>query len=136
MPMILTRDLGVLIDEKFNFRKHISQICRTCYYHIHDLRRICRYLPLSIAKAIATALVSRRLDYWNSLYHYIFIKGITKLQRVQNCLTRVLLCRFYNLCIGFLYHIISYHIISYHIISYHIISYHIISYHIIYHIIS
>ena len=57
----------------------------TCYYHIHDLLCICLYLPLSIAKkSIATAL-----DYCNSLFCSIVIKQIAKLQRVQNCLARV-----------------------------------------------
>ena len=59
------------------------------FYHIRDLRRIRRYLPVSVAKTIATALVTSRLDYCNSLFHNIAIKDITKLQRVQNCLARV-----------------------------------------------
>ena len=43
----------------------------------------------NVAKTIATALVSSILDYCNSLLHNIAIKDITKLQRVQNCLARV-----------------------------------------------
>ena len=89
MPAVSTRNLGVIFDDKYNFREHISQICRTCFYHIRDLRRIRRYLPVSVAKTIATALVTSRLDYCNSLFHNIAIKDITKLQRVQNCLARV-----------------------------------------------
>ena len=42
-----------------------------------------------VTKTIATALVSSRLDYCNSLLHNIAIKDITKLQCVQNCLARV-----------------------------------------------
>ena len=58
-------------------------------YYIRDLRRICRYLPLSFAKTIATVLVSCRLDYCNSLYHSIVLRDIMKLQCVQNCLSWV-----------------------------------------------
>ena len=47
---------------------------------------ICHFLS---QKTIATALVSSRLDYCNSLLHNIAIKDITKLQRVKNCLARV-----------------------------------------------
>ena len=91
MPAVSTRNLGVIFDDKLNFREHISQICRTCFYHIRDLHaaNIRRYLPVSVAKTIATALVTSRLDYCNSLFHNIAIKDITKLQRVQNCLARV-----------------------------------------------
>ena len=54
-----------------------------------DLRRMCRYLPLSEAKTIATALVTSRLAYSNSLFRNIVFMDITKLQRIQNCLVRV-----------------------------------------------
>ena len=86
----LSEEFGVTFDKNyFNFRQHISQTCRCCFYHIRDLCRIRRYMSLSVAKTIATTLVSSRLDYCNSLLHNIAIKDITKLQRVQNCLARV-----------------------------------------------
>ena len=49
MPAVSTGNLGVIFDDKLNFREHISQICRTCFYHIRDLRRgvfvdICLFL--------------------------------------------------------------------------------------------
>ena len=76
-------------DESFNFKQHISETCRCCFYHIRDLRRIRRFLSLSVAKTIATALVSSRLDYCNSLLYNTANKDIARLQRVQNCLARV-----------------------------------------------
>jgi len=88
-PAASARNLGVTFDENFNFNRHISKTCRCCFYHIRDLRRIRRYISLSVAKTIATALVSSRLDYCNSLLYNIAGKDITKLQRVQNCLARV-----------------------------------------------
>ena len=80
MPAISPRNLGVNFDDKFNFKEHISQICKTCYYNIRDLRRIRRCLPLSVAKTIVTALVISRLDYSNLVYHNSVIKDITQLQ--------------------------------------------------------
>ena len=46
-------------------------------------------LPLDLAKQIAVALVSSKLDYCNSLFHNMPEKDIARLQRAQNCLTRV-----------------------------------------------
>ena len=46
-------------------------------------------MSFAVAKTIATALVSSRLDYCNSLYHNIALKDISKLQHVQHCLARV-----------------------------------------------
>ena len=66
-PATSVLNLGVTFDENFNFKQHISKTCRCCFYHIRDLCRIRRFLSLSVAKTIATALVSSRLDYCNSL---------------------------------------------------------------------
>ena len=60
-------NLGVVFDSDFNFRQHISQVCKSCFYHIRDLHRIRRHISLSTAKTISTALISIRLDYCNSL---------------------------------------------------------------------
>ena len=88
-PPAMARNLGVAFDNNFNSRQHISETCCCCFYHIHDLHRIRRYMSLSVAKTFSTAFVSSRLDYCNSLLHYIAIKDITKRQCVQNCLARV-----------------------------------------------
>ena len=42
-----------------------------------------------IAKQIVVALVSSKLDYCNSLFHNMPEKDTARLQRVQNCLARV-----------------------------------------------
>ena len=79
------KNLGVLFDSSLNFRKHISQTCRACFYHIRDLRRIRKSLSLDLAKQIAVALISSS----NSLFHNMPEKDIARLQYVQNCLARV-----------------------------------------------
>jgi hypothetical protein len=83
------RNLGVMFDNNFNFRSHVSQVCSSCYYHIRDMRRIRRHLSLDNAKSLASALVSSRLDYCNSLLFNIADKDMRRLQRVQNSLARV-----------------------------------------------
>ena len=66
-------------------------MCKSCLYHIRDLRRIRRHICISTAKTISTALISSRLDYCNSLLNNIAKRDLAKLQRVQNCLARVVL---------------------------------------------
>ena len=56
-----------------------------------DLHRIRRHMSISTAKTIPTALISSRLDYCNSLLNNIAKRDLTKLQRVQYCLARVVL---------------------------------------------
>ena len=52
-------------------------------------RRQSYYLPFLLLKNIATPLVSSRLENCNSLLYNTANKYIAKLQRVQNCLARV-----------------------------------------------
>ena len=88
-PSTSAKNLDVLFDSSLNFRKHISQTCRACFYHTLDLRWIGKGLSLDLAKQIAGALFSSKLDYCNSPFHNMPDKDITRLQRVQNCLARV-----------------------------------------------
>ena len=66
-----------------------SQPCKICFYHIRDFRRIRKYLSPEAAKSVACALVTSHLDYCNSLLYTLPDREIERLQRVQNCLTRV-----------------------------------------------
>ena len=89
-PSKTVRNIGIVFDEAFNFRTHINNVCKLSYYHIRDLRRVRKHLNLDQAKCLASALVSSRLDYCNSLLHGVAVMDMLKLQRVQNCLARVL----------------------------------------------
>ena len=77
-------------DPAFSFKKHVSNICRSAFYHICDIRRIKINLNKATAISLANAPVSSRLDYCNSLLFGCSEKKYkTNLQRVQNCLARV-----------------------------------------------
>ena len=54
------------------------------------MRQIRKSLSLDLAKQIEVAFVSSKLDYCNSLFQNMPEKDIAILQRVQNCLARVL----------------------------------------------
>ena len=81
-PAKSARNLGVIFDKNFTFRSHISVICNSCFYHMRFRRRIRRHLDLDSGKLLATALVSSRLDYCNSLLYGIADIDLTRLQRV------------------------------------------------------
>jgi len=81
--------LGVTFDTALNFDKHISNVCASSYFHIKALRRIRPYIDLPVAKSIASSIVGSRLDYANGALFGIPVRNIHRLQRVQNCLARV-----------------------------------------------
>ena len=60
------RNVGVVFDNSL-----ISQVCKSCFYHVCDFRRIRRHLSLSSAKTISVALINSRMDYCNSLLNNI-----------------------------------------------------------------
>ena len=82
-PADSARNLGVFFDSGLNFCQHISQVSSSCFYHIGDLKRIRKGLPLALAKQISVALVTSKLYYCNSLLHEIPARDVQKLQRVQ-----------------------------------------------------
>ena len=56
-PAASAKNLGVTFYKNFNFRQHISQTCRCCFYLIRDLRRIrrCHFLSLKLLQQLFLA---------------------------------------------------------------------------------
>ena len=70
-PTDTVKNLGVTFDSGNTFTSHITNMCRTCYYHLKDLRRIRKFLSVETAALLANSMISSRLDYCNSLLHGI-----------------------------------------------------------------
>src|SRR6218665_2759469 len=64
----LVRNLGVTFDPHPSFSNHISNLSRSCFMHIRDLRRIRPMLDSKTASTIATSIVHSKLDYCNFLF--------------------------------------------------------------------
>jgi len=58
----------------------MSTTCKTAHYHVRALRHIRRCVSVDDAKAVATALVSSRLDYCNSV-----LSGTSQSNLKKNC---------------------------------------------------
>jgi len=82
------RNLGVIFDQNLTFSDHITQLSRSCFMHIRDLRRIRPLLDFKTASTIATSIVHTKLDYCNSLFLNIDKTQINRLQAIQNALAR------------------------------------------------
>ena len=82
-------NLGVVFDSNFSFQQYISQVCMFLSYTWFP-SNIASFI-LSSAKTISVVLINSRLDYCNSHQKHIAKKDLSKLQRVLNCLARVVL---------------------------------------------
>ena len=81
--------LGVTLDSHVTFDKYVVDICKACSFHMHALRHIRPCLTDDVAKTIARALVGSWLDYADAVLVGVSDKNITKLQRTQNNLARI-----------------------------------------------
>ena len=83
------KSLEVTLDQNLSFDQHVSNIVKASNFNIRALRHIRPMLDRSVANTIACSIVSTRLDYCNSLLYGTSVKNVTRLQRVQNTLARV-----------------------------------------------
>ena len=83
------KNLGAHLDSGLTLNDHVTQQSNSCYYHIRQLKHIRPFLTDNSAKTVSQAIVFSRLDYCNAILTNTSQSNITKLQRVQNCLARV-----------------------------------------------
>ena len=88
-PSVSVRNLGSVFDNSLSMDSHITQVCKTAFYHIHNIRKISKYLSRESLKTLVHALVTSRLDYCNSLFYGLPKCHIGRLQRVQNAAARL-----------------------------------------------
>ena len=84
------RDLGVIFDQFLNFDDHITAICRSTHFHIRNMGKIRNSLSYDACSTIIHALISCRLDYYNSILYNVPKSKTDRLQRRQNQYARIL----------------------------------------------
>ena len=70
---------------------HVTKICNAAFYHLHNIRRIKKYLSRDSLLTLIHAFITSRLDYCNGLLYGLPNTQIVKLQRVQNAAARLVL---------------------------------------------
>ena len=71
--------------------KHITNICKSAFFYLHNIRSIKKYLHEDSLHTLVHAFITNRLDYCNSLLYGASKELIAKVQRVQNAAARLLL---------------------------------------------
>ncbi|CAH3178742.1 unnamed protein product, partial [Porites evermanni] len=75
-------NLGAWFDCHFNLNFNITKTCRSAFFHLHNIRRVRKYLSIESAEKLVHAFITSRLDYCNSLLYGLPHCALTKLQRV------------------------------------------------------
>ena len=84
-----SRNLGVHFDAQLNMEEHITNVCKSAYHTIYNLRHIRKYADLGSTKTIVHAYITGKLDYCNGLYG-LLDSQIRRLQWVQNTCARLI----------------------------------------------
>jgi len=82
--------LGVTLDSALTMDRHVTEVVRSCNYHIRALRHIRPLLTFDVANVVGHSIVSSRLDHANALLYGTSAANIHRVQVVQNSLARVI----------------------------------------------
>ena len=85
------KNLGFTLDCHLTMNPHVSNIARTCYFELHHLASIRRFLTGTETTTHVYAFVLSRIDYCNSLLFGFTHEATSHLQRIQNYAARVIL---------------------------------------------
>ena len=92
-PTSSTRNIGAIFDDTMSFEDHVNELCRTAFYHIRNISRICSCLSIDSTKTVVHALVTSCLDHCNSLLYGLPDYLIQRLQYVMNAAAKVITCK-------------------------------------------
>ena len=88
-PSPTGRNIGVIFDTEMSMVSHVKHVCCTPYYHLRKIASIRSCLTKKAAVRLAYSLVISRIDHSNCLLYDLLQCLISKLQRVQNAVARL-----------------------------------------------
>ena len=88
-PSSGARNLGVYFDSQLNLKHYISNVAKSCYFQLRQLRVIHHSLPSDILITLLQAFITCRLDYCNSLLVELPACDVSRLQSVQSAAGRL-----------------------------------------------
>ena len=95
-PYLITRNLGVIMNQYFCMKAHIGKFMQSCFCSLHQIRAICRSLTFDAAKTIVCRLIHSQFDYYNCLLASLPAFSLDHLQSILNAAARLVcgLCKF------------------------------------------
>ena len=80
----VVRNLGSWFDSQLSMSAHISKLCTSAFFHLHNISCIRKFLSPEETKTLVHAFVTYRIDYCNSLLYGLPASQLNKVQRVLN----------------------------------------------------
>lgn len=84
------RDLGVTFDPTLSMKNHVSNVVRSCFYQLRQLRSIRRSVSDDAMRTLVQAFVTSHLDHCNAALYGVADVVIRRLQAAQNAAARLI----------------------------------------------
>ena len=85
----IVTNLGSWFDSQLSMSTHISKLCSSAFFDLHNISRIRKFLSPGETKSLVHAFVTSRVDYCNSLLYGLPASQLNKVQRVLNTASRL-----------------------------------------------
>ena len=82
--------LGITLDYKLDFSKHIGQLCQRASGQLNALFRFEKYLSTDSKQLAVTSFIASNFNYCPLIWHFTSYESETKLDRLQNRYLRFL----------------------------------------------
>ena len=83
------KSLGIVIDNKFSFKKQITEVCNKGFGMLRNLWKLSsKVISIALKTQLVHCCILSKMDFCNSLYFNLPAKEITKLQRLINASMR------------------------------------------------
>lgn len=84
------KNIGVWLDSVLSMDEQINNICKTAFFHFHNIAKIGKFLSRCQCEILIHAFTLLKLDYCNILLSGLQQSQINRLQNVQNSAARLL----------------------------------------------
>ena len=82
-PSISVKLLGIEIDNKLNFSKHISNICKKAGQQLSALARLSKFLDPDTKLIVFNSFVLSNFNYCPLVWHHCSIRDNRKMEKIQ-----------------------------------------------------
>ena len=88
-PSSKARNIGVMMDSSLFMEEHVTNVCKSGFFHLRKISKIRKYLSFKSAETLVHALVTSRLDFGNALLFGLPDNLLERIQKVQNAAARI-----------------------------------------------
>ena len=82
--------LGIKIDNKLSFDKHISNLCKKASNQLNAIGRIQKYMGFKEKEVLLNSFVLSNFNYCPLVWHFCSSKSLKKIEKIQAQVLKIL----------------------------------------------